>query len=373
MRFYNPPTLPNIAIAAGATTPVPAQGVGSLAWSTTLNTVVSWNGTVWNPNLTAAGATTQIQYNNAGALAGDAGLTWDSTNKRMVITGATVVTSQPALDTTQTWNAAAVAFSAAKINITVTASNGSGKLLNLQRGGVYVAGFDENGMVQGTAVQVLSGATVGFWGHPSFVSIASSNSLQWSSSGGADTSTDLSLYRDAAGVLAIRTSAAAQGFRVYGTYTDISNYRRFGINTTLTGITTLAPQGLGTGAAGNAFVFATEPFWPQPAPIAQNAAATLTIATLLAGLITATPAAAIILTLPTGTLTDAGCGGGNIPVDNSIDWNLINLASGAGLTVTIAAGTGHTFVGNAVIAISASAQFRTRKTAANTFITYRIA
>lgn len=372
MRFQNPITLNSLAIANGATTPVPGGGAGSMAWSTTVNGTVTWNGTAWFDEAAMGGSTGAIQFNNSTVLGGSTGLTWDDTNKVMTITGATVATSQPALNLSQTWNAAAIAFSAAKINITVTASNGSGKLLDLQRGGAFVGGFDENGMALGTAVQVVSSGTVGFWAHPSFASMASANSLQWSSSGGANISTDLSLYRDAAGTLAIRTSTAAQAFRVYATYTDISNYRRFSITTTTTGITTLAPQGLGTGAAGNAFVLASNPFFPQPAQIAQNAAATLAIATLLAGLITTTNTAAIILTLPTGTLSDAGCGGGNIPVDNCFDWNLINLAASIG-TVTIAAGTGHTIVGNAVVAIGSSAMFRSRKTAANTFITYRIA
>jgi len=38
----------------------------------------------------------------------------------------------------------------------------------------------------------------------------------------------------------------------------------------------------------------------------------------------------------------------------------------------MAAGTAHTYVGNATVAITTSATFRTRKTAANTYVTYRI-
>ena len=49
--------------------------------------------------------------------------------------------------------------------------------------------------------------------------------------------------------------------------------------------------------------------------------------------------------------------------------NYIVLSDGA---VTITAGTAHTYVGNTVIAISTTGSFRTRKTAANTYVTYRI-
>ena len=109
----------------------------------------------------------------------------------------------------------------------------------------------------------------------------------------------------------------------------------------------------------------------QPAPTAKTADATLTIAELLTRIVTATSAAAVALTLPTGTLTDAGFFGGLAKVGDSFEWSVINLGSSSG-AVTMTAGTGHTYVGAAVVAISTSAVFRSRKTAANTFVTYRI-
>ena len=109
-----------------------------------------------------------------------------------------------------------------------------------------------------------------------------------------------------------------------------------------------------------------------PNPTALTATGTLTIAQMQTLLITVTSATAITLTLPTGTLTDAGITGGTLPINESFDWAIINLGSVVG-TATIAAGTGHTFVGNNNVLITTSAQFRTRKTATNTFVTYRIA
>lgn len=106
-----------------------------------------------------------------------------------------------------------------------------------------------------------------------------------------------------------------------------------------------------------------------PAPAAKTADATLTIDELLGGVITATKAGAVALTLPTGTLTDAGV---TLDADQGFSWSVINLGSVDG-AVTMTADTDHTYVGAAVVAIGTSARFLTRKTAANTYVTYRIA
>jgi len=110
-------------------------------------------------------------------------------------------------------------------------------------------------------------------------------------------------------------------------------------------------------------------FDTQDTPTAKTADATLTIAELRTRIITATSASAVALTLPTGTLTDAGFT--NLPVGASFDWSVINLGSSSG-AVTMTAGTDHTYVGSATVAISTSALFRTRKTAARTFVTYKV-
>lgn len=108
----------------------------------------------------------------------------------------------------------------------------------------------------------------------------------------------------------------------------------------------------------------------QPAPTAKIADATLTIAEIFTSIITVTSASAVALTLPSGALTDAGVG--KMASGQSFDWNVINLGSASGAVTMTSPGADHTYVGNATVAISTSAQFRTRKTATNTFITYRI-
>ena len=114
-------------------------------------------------------------------------------------------------------------------------------------------------------------------------------------------------------------------------------------------------------------------FISQPTPTAITAAGstTLTVAQLLTRIITVTQTAAVTLVLPTGTLTDAGILSGQLLVDQAFDWNIINLGSSAG-AVTMSGGTNNTYVGGTGVPITTSATFRTRKTAANTYITYRV-
>lgn len=99
--------------------------------------------------------------------------------------------------------------------------------------------------------------------------------------------------------------------------------------------------------------------------------ATLTIAQLLTYIVQVTQTAAVTLTLPTGSLSDAGVQSGTAANNTSFDWSIINTGTSLG-AITVNAGTNHTLVGSGSIAIGTSARFRTRKTATNTFVTYRI-
>lgn len=105
----------------------------------------------------------------------------------------------------------------------------------------------------------------------------------------------------------------------------------------------------------------------QPSPGTLNATGTLTAALCLAGTVTSSTAAAVTATLDTGALFDAAVTMSN---DDSFDWIVINTGGANAFTVT--ASTGHTIVGAGAVAASTSGRFRTRKTAASTFVTYRI-
>ena len=97
-----------------------------------------------------------------------------------------------------------------------------------------------------------------------------------------------------------------------------------------------------------------------------------TAASLIDGIRTSTPTADITLLVPTGTSMDAAFQ--ELQANQSFEWSLLNFATAAsGFDVTVTANTDHTISGNMVVTGETSGRFLTRKTAANTFITYRIA
>lgn len=105
----------------------------------------------------------------------------------------------------------------------------------------------------------------------------------------------------------------------------------------------------------------------QGAPNALNATGALTSAMILGGIVTSTTAAAVAGTLPTGAVLDAAS---TFDIGDSFDWSVITTGANA-FTVTAAA-SGHTVVGNMVVAAGKAGMFRTRKSAAATFITYSL-
>jgi hypothetical protein len=101
-----------------------------------------------------------------------------------------------------------------------------------------------------------------------------------------------------------------------------------------------------------------------------DVSATATASSLLDGLRTGIPTGNITLTLPTGTDMDAAFQ--DLQANQSFEWSVINRAAATHLITVTAAATGHTVVGNMAVAAATSGRFLTRKTAANTFVSYRI-
>lgn len=91
------------------------------------------------------GSTLQLQYNNAGAFGGMAGTSWDDTNRSLTITGATVTTSNPVLNLSQTWNNAGVAFTGLTFDVTNTASAASSLLIDIKFSGLSKFRVDRAG------------------------------------------------------------------------------------------------------------------------------------------------------------------------------------------------------------------------------------
>lgn len=104
----------------------------------------------------------------------------------------------------------------------------------------------------------------------------------------------------------------------------------------------------------------------QLTPGVLNATGTLTAAMILSGITTSSTAAAVAGTLDTGTVLEAAS---DFAIGDSFDWSVINTGPN---TFTVTASTDHTIVGAAAVATATSGWFRTRKTAAHTFVTYRL-
>jgi hypothetical protein len=142
---------------------------------------------------------------------------------------------------------------------------------------------------------------------------------------------------------------------------------RLTFNTTADGASSVTER-MRIDNAGNAYV-ETGTLWQYaPAPTAKAAAATLTAAELRTGILSTT-GTTYTITLPTGTDIDAGWT--SAPTTGiGFDWYVVNTASG---TVTIAVGaSGMTSLGTLTIATGVSAHFRFRRTAANTYVLYRL-
>lgn len=111
-------------------------------------------------------------------------------------------------------------------------------------------------------------------------------------------------------------------------------------------------------------------------PPTATATATLTAAQMLGGVLVATPAATATYTTLTGALLEAALST-SIANDDTFDLCIINLG-GAGDIITLAGGTDVSIVGSATVDdagadINSSGVFRFRRTAADTFVAYRIA
>ena len=170
----------------------------------------------------------------------------------------------------------------------------------------------------------------------------------------------------ASSTITLNTTGSNQSYTTTGVGTiTITSGTTGTINNMAIGGTTAA-QITGTNIIATSNIYNT-----QSTPTALTATGTLTIAQLLIQVITVTSTTAVSLTLPTGTLTDAGVLAGALQTNGSFDWFVINLGSGTG-AITMAQGTAHTYVGSVTVAIGTTAQFRTRKISSNSFTTYRL-
>ena len=237
-----------------------------------------------------AGSSGQLVYNNAGAQAGAPGSVVGATGDiTLTLNGAA---STPPLDITGTWytggtatttkpqvlieptGTTSTAWSTSGTGIGVNAASGfAGNLLDLQVNGSRAASVSSTlaSFPQGNATNTPGIAFIGATSYgigtdgsnlalyansvkglnisPSVFQfrIPATYEFAWSSSTANNGGADLSFFRDAADTLAQRRTTNAQTSRVYGTYTDASNYVRAALSSTSTAVT-LAAETAGTGA-----------------------------------------------------------------------------------------------------------------------------
>lgn len=182
----------------------------------------------------------------------------------------------------------------------------------------------------------------------------------------------------AAESIAVFTEGSADVFQVVG-YPNLPSTQDLA-GTVVNGTTVFGPYASGAtivieaGAAGALYevgvapvIAETKASQVQGDPVALNATGAITAAAILGGIVTSTTAAAVAGTVPTGAVMDAAT---EMAVGDSFDWSVIATGANA---FTVTAASGHTLVGTAVVATVTSGLFRTRKTAADTFVTYRLA
>lgn len=141
----------------------------------------------------------------------------------LTIASGTLTASAPALNITQTWNGSGVSFRAIDISITNTLSALSYPIV-----------------VSVSATNIFYVSSAG--------DLYANNIRTTTNSGSFGIGSDALFYRDAAATLAQRNGTNAQTLRVYGTYTDSSNYERLSLSTTAGSGVTIAAETLGTGA-----------------------------------------------------------------------------------------------------------------------------
>ena len=189
------------------------------------------------------------------------------------ITGGTATTTKPQVLIEPT-GTTSTAWSTSGTGIGVNAASGfAGNLLDLQVNGSRAASVSSTlaSFPQGNATNTPGIAFIGATSYgigtdgsnlalyansvkglnisPSVFQfrIPATYEFAWSSSTANNGGADLSFFRDAADTLAQRRTTNAQTSRVYGTYTDASNYVRAALSSTSTAVT-LAAETAGTGA-----------------------------------------------------------------------------------------------------------------------------
>ena len=180
----------------------------------------------------------------------------------MTIAYGTAATALSPLTITQTWNGSGIVFPGLVYNATDTLSAAGSFLLQLQLNSSTVFSVSKSGSVTMTGGPTLTGSnpafvvsgTLLFNGDFSLGAksgglfiVNSSGAYTWSATTAYNTTPDTYLYRYAAGVIALRNGANAQGFRLYNTYNGTNDEFLTIDFTTFANTALIGPQKTGTG------------------------------------------------------------------------------------------------------------------------------
>ena len=221
----------------------------------------------------------ELYVRDSSGTPGSKKLTWANlkatlANTFLSLTGGTIASgtktaSDPALTVTQTWNNAGVTFTGKTTNITDTASASGSLIEDWQVGGVSKASVTKYGRFFSNSSDggfyINSGGYAGF-------------SLNGTSLAFFPLGQNPTLHIDV-NTLALRNDTNAQTSRIYGTYTDGSNYRRVAISMTTAGVASITPEGAGTGASGNVLHISGLPTSNPGAGILWNDSGTVKVGT----------------------------------------------------------------------------------------------
>lgn len=318
------PASATLTNATGLPVPGGLTATGTPSSTTYLRGDGSWS-TPSGSGGTPGGSTTQVQYNNAGAFAGDANMAWDSPNSRLTVgfPDTTPVSSATQLDV----KGQVIGPTAA--NIAVRGAGGQGLFLGYRSGGTYASPSQTGADLQ----------TTGIFG------FAYNNSPGWNSgargafelyTGEAQTATAQGMYAKI-GVTANGTATRIETVRITGVASAV-NYHQLTNSATGQPLTinaagtdtnigiSLVPKGTGTVQASGVDI------------VTVSGTQTLTSKTLTSPTLTApvlgTPASATLTNatgLPISGLvssTSTALGVGSIELGNASDTTLSRSAAG---------------------------------------------
>jgi hypothetical protein len=198
------------------------------------------------------------------------------------ITGGTATTTKPQVLIEPT-GTTSTGWSTSGTGLGVNAAStftGLGRLIDLQVNGSSKFYVDNNGGV--AAAYLLGAGTLFVNGNSSNgvilgnyagygIFLGSDTRISWNN-GSPQATRDLTLVRDAAGILAQRNGTAAQAYRLYNTFTDASNYER-GFLRWSSNVFEVGPEAAGTGIARPMRITAATLKLPNLPTYADNTAA----------------------------------------------------------------------------------------------------